>query len=70
MMLDKIIKKSLHKRTVQRDSLLRAIMSGANKSDKRYTYCILKNHEDCLVSLLDSSRCYECVRLNKAYCDV
>jgi hypothetical protein len=69
-MPDKIIKKSLHKRTRQRDSLLRAIMSGADKSDKRCSYCISKNLEDCLVSPLDSSRCFECVRLNKSYCDV
>lgn len=70
MMPDKIVKKSLHKRTRQRDSLLKAIMSGADRSDKRCSYCISKNHGDCLVSPLDSSRCFECVRLNKSYCDV
>lgn len=70
MMPDKLIKKSFHKRTRQRDSLLRAIMSGADKSDKRCSYCVSKNLQDCLVSPLDSSRCFECVRLNKSYCDV
>lgn len=70
MMPDKIVKKSLHKRTRQRNSLLRAMMSGAAKSDTRCSNCISKNHADCVVSSLDSSRCYECVRLNKSYCDV
>lgn len=45
-------------------------MSGAAKSDTCCSNCILRNHADCVVSSLDSSRCYECVRLNKSYCDV
>lgn len=69
-MPDKIIKKSLHKRTRQRDSLLRAIMSGADKSNKRYSYYISKNHKDCLISPLDSSHCFKYIHLNKSYYNV
>jgi hypothetical protein len=68
--LDKIVKKSLYKRTQQRDSLLKAIMSGADQSNKYCSYYILKNHRDCLVSPLDLSHYFKCVYLNKSYCDI
>jgi hypothetical protein len=38
--------------------------------DKRCSFCISKNFEECLSSPNDSSRCSQCVRLNRPYCDV
>jgi hypothetical protein len=49
---------------------LKSIIAGADKMDKRCSFCISKGHKECLLSANDSSRCSECVRLNQSYCDV
>ena len=64
------VTKSVHPKTQKRKSLLRSVVRNAVPMDKRCSFCVSRGREECLASPVDSSRCSECVRLNKSYCDV
>lgn len=68
-MTDKV-KKTVHPKTKKRRGLFGSVVRGAEIMDKRCSFCVSKNHQECLLSSDDSSRCAECVRLNQSYCDV
>jgi uncharacterized protein YdcH (DUF465 family) len=64
------VSKPLHPKTKKRKSLFQSVVRNALAMDKRCSYCVSRGHEECLLSPSDSSRCAECVRLNKSYCDI
>ncbi|KAL7956106.1 hypothetical protein V8C34DRAFT_289912 [Trichoderma compactum] len=68
-MTDKV-KKSIHPKTKRRRGLFGSVVRGAEIMDKRCTFCVSKNHQECLLSPNNSSRCAKCVRLNQPYCDI
>jgi ABC-type transport system involved in cytochrome bd biosynthesis fused ATPase/permease subunit len=68
--LDKIIKKSFYKRTQQRNSLLKAIIFNINKFNKYYSYYILKNYRDYLISSLNLLYYFKYIYLNKSYYNI
>ncbi|KAM4065235.1 hypothetical protein HRG_004433 [Hirsutella rhossiliensis] len=69
---DRVLKnrfKPRSSKTEQRNALLGVILGSSAIMPEACSSCRSRGFTDCQISVSDSSRCYDCVRLNLSYCD-